>query len=47
MHPIAAVRTLGEWAQVQADHGFFEPAPCCGNYFVAMNRNSPRILVAV
>jgi hypothetical protein len=46
VYAIAAVRTFGEWAQVQADYRFFEPAAGGGNYLIAMNRNSPGILTA-
>ena len=33
-HAIAAVDALGKWAQVEADDGPFQPAPCRRDDFV-------------
>src|SRR5258708_35168788 len=36
-HPIAAVGIFRKRTQVEADHRFFDPAPCGGNNFIGMN----------
>lgn len=47
VHAIASIRMIGERAQVEADHRFFDPAPGCGNYFITMNSQFPSILMRV
>jgi len=47
MHATAPERIFGEWTQVQADHGFFQPAPRSGNNFIVMNAQFSKILKAV
>jgi hypothetical protein len=43
-HAISAVRGLREWAQVEADDGFFQPAARGGDDFVVIDEQLPQLV---
>ena len=42
-HAIGAVRTFREWAQVETDDGFFQPAACGGDDFLVIDEQLPQL----